>query len=61
MAWQDLFVGQQPGLNDQDRQSLARGGLLQAGLTALAANSQPGVAPIQALSGGLLSGIQASQ
>jgi hypothetical protein len=46
MAWQDIFVGQQPGLNDDDRTALARGGLLQAGLATLAANSQPGVTPI---------------
>jgi len=61
MAWQDLFVGQQPGLSDQDRQNLARGGLLQAGLSTFAANNQPGVSPIQAIAGGLLGGIQSSQ
>jgi len=61
MAWQDIFAGNQPGLSDEDRTSLARGGLLQAGLSALSANSQPGVTPIQALSGGLLGGIQSAQ
>jgi hypothetical protein len=32
MAWQDIFVGNQPGLNDEDKNQLARSGLLQAGL-----------------------------
>lgn len=32
MAWQDIFTGQQPGLSDDDKNQLARSGLLQAGL-----------------------------
>lgn len=39
MAWQDIFAGNQPGLSDDDKNQLARGGLLQAGLQALAANN----------------------
>lgn len=61
MAWQDLFTGNQPGLSDDDKNQLATSGLLQAGLSGLAANRSPGTTPFQALSGGLLSGIQSAQ
>lgn len=61
MAWQDIFAGNQPGLSDDDKNQLARGGLLQAGLSALSANGQQGTTPFQALSGGLLGGIQSAQ
>jgi len=61
MAWQDIFTGNQPGLSDSDKSSLANGGLLNAGLSILSANSQPGVSPFQAISGGLLGGIQSAQ
>lgn len=46
MAWQDIFVGQQPGLSDDDKSQLARGGLLQAGLQTLAASGQRGSTPL---------------
>lgn len=61
MAWQDIFTGNQPGLSDDDKKSLANSGLLQAGLQTLAANGQRGTTPFQALSGGLLGGIQSAQ
>ena len=39
MAWQDIFVGQQPGLSEDDRKSIARSGLLSGALQALATNN----------------------
>lgn len=32
MAWYDGIVGDQPGLSDEDKHQLARGGLLTGGL-----------------------------
>lgn len=61
MAWQDLFAGNQPGLSDDDKNQLANSGLLSAGLSVLANNRSPGTTPMQALSGGLLGGIQSAQ
>lgn len=61
MAWQDIFAGNQPGLSDDDKNQLARSGLLQAGLQALAANNSRQVSPGTALAGGLLGGIQSAQ
>lgn len=60
MAWYDaLLPPGEGGLSDADRQALVRGGLLQAGLQAYAANMTPGVTPGQALAGGLLGGLGA--
>jgi hypothetical protein len=61
MAWYDGLIGPTPGASDDERAQLARGGLLQAGLGILQANGQPGVSPMQAISGGLLGGLQAAQ
>lgn len=61
MAWYDGLIGPTPGASDDERAQLARGGLLQAGLSILSANSQPGVSPGQAIAGGLLGGIQSAQ
>lgn len=61
MAWYDGLLGATPGATDDERANLARGGLLQAGLGILSANAQPGVAPIQAITGGLLGGINSAQ
>lgn len=61
MAWYDGLLGSTPGATDQERKSLANSGLLNAGLSILSANSQPGVSPIQAISGGLLGGINSAQ
>lgn len=61
MAWQDIFTGNQPGLSDDDKSQLANSGLLSAGLSVLANNRSPGTTPMQALSGGLLGGIQSAQ
>lgn len=61
MAWYDKFVPNDPDLTEQDRQQLARSGLLQAGLSILANNSAPGVTPIQAISGGILGGLNGIQ
>jgi hypothetical protein len=61
MSFLDGLIGPTPGATDDERSALARGGLLNAGLSILAANSQPGVTPIQAISGGLLGGINSAQ
>lgn len=61
MAWYDGLLGATPGASEDERANLARSGLLQAGLGVLSANAQPGVAPIQAIAGGLLGGINSAQ
>lgn len=61
MAWQDIFVGQQPGLSEEDRKQLAGQGLLSGALQALVANNSREVTPGAALAGGLLGGIQSAQ
>lgn len=61
MAWYSGLFGSNTGLSDQDQSSLANQGLLQAGLGILAANGQPGVTPFQAISGGLLGGLNSVQ
>jgi len=64
MPWYDsLFPGSGSagGLSDEDKQKLANSGLLQAGLQILGNNSTPGVTPGQALSSGLLGGLNSVQ
>lgn len=64
MAWYDgLFSGSSGagGLSDDDKKTLANSGLLQAGLQILGNNSTPGVTPGQALSSGLLGGLNSVQ
>lgn len=61
MAWYSGLFGDISGLSDQDQKKIANQGLLRAGLGILGANGRPGVTPFQAISSGLLGGLDSVQ
>lgn len=59
MAWNDFLFAGDNSITQEQKDSLTRKGLLQAGLAIMAANGRPGVTPGQAIASGLLSGLGA--